>query len=572
MNDTGQSWLSWFARGIILFGLLVITARLIELQAIKADYYKSLADSNRIRRVAITSPRGEIMSREGDILVGNKSIAKKIIFDSKQGYVKTTDLAVNGQEIKETTRDYLLADEFSHVAGYLGEVREDEVGRINPDCPQKGPFKLGQLVGRSGLEKEYECILSGVDGEVLIEVDTTGKEVRVLGIKEPIPGSDLKTNINKGLQEFVSKTHKSKGAVVVTDAFGQVLALQSFPMFDPDSFINKAKSDYLSNILVADSLPLFNRVVSGSYHPGSVFKPIVAIAALTEEVIDKDYSFNDTGIIVVNGFTYSNWFFTQYGGKEGEIGLARALSRSTDTFFYKAGELLGIDNLVKWASYFGFAKKTGIDLPGEVAGLVPSPKWKENTKGENWFLGNTYHFSIGQGDLQTTPVQINSAIAALANGGELCSPQVAKKGKKNCRNIFFNKDDRQLVIDGMVGACKSGGTAYPFFDFKVKREGDENKDGEGSWENTASGLAEGEDSGFVVCKTGTAETVKENVTHAWFVAFAPTDSPEIVVTVLVEEGGEGSSVAAPITREIFDYWFNNETIVNFERYPKPNEL
>jgi len=212
--------------------------------------------------------------------------------------------------------------------------------------------------------------------------------------------------------------------------------------------------------------------------------------------------------------------------------LPRALARSTDTFFYKVGEMMGIKNIEKWAKKFKLNEVSGIDLPGEVEGLIPNPDWKKREKGEKWFLGNTYHLSIGQGDLLLTPLSINSAISTIASNGKYCPPRVVEE--PSCSSISIKKENIDLVKDGMIQACESGGTAQPFFDFTHKSLPEEGK---------------------IACKTGTAETGKKDISHAWFTAFAPANMPEIVGTFLVEEGGEGSKEAAPIAKEVFDYWF-----------------
>lgn len=501
-----ESWLPWFLKGILILGFLFLLGRLVELQIIKGQHYRNLAEENRIKRIVIKAPRGRILARGGEVLVGNTEINESSNF---------------------TGRYYPLGEKFAHLGGYLGEVSDKEIGKINPKCPEKGPMKIGDFIGRSGLEQEYECLLAGINGEELVEVDTAGKTVRVLGKKEPIPGHDLKTSINFGLQEKVATLFSGKkGAVIVTDPKGEILALYSAPSFDPNLFLNKDKTGQVAKLLTDESLPLFNRTIGGLFHPGSVFKPVVAIAALSEGAINENYIFNDPGVITIDKYSYSNWYFSQYGRTEGEIGLVRAIARSTDTFFYKIGELTGIDALTKWADAFGFNQESGIDLPGEMAGLVPTPEWKKKVKGELWFLGNTYHFSIGQGDLAVTPIEENRAISAIASRGKLCSPKIS--GEEKCNDLKIKKEFLDLVIKGMVAACSEGGTGYTFFDFKPQ----------------------------VACKTGTAETNQDGKTHAWFTVFAPVDSPEIVATVLVERGGEGSSVAGPIAREIFDYWFN----------------
>jgi penicillin-binding protein 2 len=525
-----QSWLSWFFKGLLALGICILLGRLVELQIIKGAYYHDLAEGNRIRRVPITAPRGEILARGGEVLVGNKEVKKKVEFKPESGYEKKeADSDTPSDEvISEWIRDYKEGSVFAHTGGYLGEANEAEVSKVDGNCLEKGIRKLGSFVGRGGLEEQYDCLLRGYDGEELVEVDTLGKKIRTIGRKQAISGESLETTIDLELQRKTAEAMKDKvGGVVITDGKGEILAIYSSPSYDPNVFVksDETNSAILANLFIDPALPLFNRVIGGAYHPGSIFKIVTAVAALEEGKIDKDYKYEDPGVIRVNEFSYYNWYLTQYGGTEGVINLERAIARSTDTFFYKLGELVGPESLVKWAKQFGLGENTGVDLPGEIQGLLPSPEWKKAMKGERWFLGNTYHMAIGQGDLTTTVLEANIITSVIASDGQLCTPHVVSE-KQECREIGIKKETLDEIKNGMLGACSEGGTAYPFFDFGVK----------------------------VACKTGTAETNEEDVTHAWFTVMAPAESPEIVVTVLVEKGGEGSKVAAPIAREILDYW------------------
>lgn len=488
-SNKQQSWFSWFLRGILFLGFLVLIARLFELQIIKGEYYRSLSEGNRIDRIKIKAERGKILARGGE---------------------------------------YLNGSDFAHITGYLQETNESEVGKIDPKCIEKGTYKLGQVVGRGGIQEEYNCILTGIDGEELVEVNSMGEKIRSIGIRKPIAGNDIRTNIDFWLQKTVAKEMIGKlGSIVATDKNGQVLALFSSPSYNPEDI-----SPSLNN----PDLPLFNRAIGGLYHPGSIFKPLVAIAALEEGKIDKDYKYIDTGVVTVESiygnYSYSNWYFTQYGGREGEIDLTKALARSTDTFFYTIGGMLGINSLDDWAKKFGLTKLTNIDISGEQLSLVPSPDWKEKTKKEKWFLGNTYHFSIGQGDLALTPVAIHRAELAVSNDGKLCSLKIV--GDTNCVNLKIKIENLNLVKEGMEKACIVGGTGFTFFDFADKHDGLE-----------------------VGCKTGTAETNEDDKTHAWFTVFAPIDNLEVHLTVMVEKSGEGSKVAGPIARKIMDEYFKN---------------
>ena len=500
---------------------------------IRGAYFKSLSDGNRIRRIPIVAPRGEILARGGELLAGNKEekIEDQRILDLSEKNI-----------IIEWERYYPMSFSFAHAGGYLGEVSSNELGKVAGKCPEKGPRILGSLIGRGGLEEEYECFLSGIDGELLLEVDAYGGNPHILGRRNPKPGEDLRTNIDFGLQKQVYELIKDMdAAVIVTTADGEVLAISSSPSYDPNIFIEKNKDEERKSVLNDKALPLFNRVIGGSYHPGSVYKPIVATASLEEGKISDRFRYRDEGQITIKTiygtYSYRNWYFTQYGGVEGEIDLVRAIARSTDTFFYKIGEMTGVDAIVVWSEKFGLDKKTGIDIPGEIQGLVPSPEWKLEAKGERWFLGNTYHLSIGQGDLAVTPLAMNTAITVIANGGRLCTPRIA--GETQCKDLEIDRNNLELVVKGMEATCSDGGTGYTFFDFE-----------------NVSGVR-------VACKTGTAED-EGRKPHAWFSVFAPSDEPEIVATVLVVNGGEGSSVAGPIAREIFNYWYKISTETDTE--------
>lgn len=525
-----QSWLSWIYRGLLIIFFLIVSTRLLELQVIKGSYYKILSEGNRIRKIPIPAKRGEILARGGEVLVGSKEGEKQYVFDSLLGYVISKEGEEADLVITNYLRDYRLGSEAGHLTGYLGEVDASEVGRVNPDCLEKGVRRLGQLVGRTGLEEEYECELSGIDGEELIEVDSAGVRVRTLGRRESVPGKDVKTNIHFSLQRKLGRAFEDKkGAGIISKLSGEVLALYSSPSFDPNTFVKEGNTEEIAKLLNNKDKPFFNRVFGGIFQPGSVFKPLVAIAGLEEGEIDREYRYTDEGKIELKtdygDFVYNNWYFTQYGRTEGEIDIKKAIARSTDTFFYELGGNLGAERIKKWADKFGLGSVTGIDLPGEVPGLVPDPKWKKRIKGERWFLGNTYHLSIGQGDLLLTPLDMNNLITTIASKGNSCVPRVV--GKSECESKNISEESFNIVIEGMEMACLPGGTGVPFFDFGIK----------------------------TACKTGTAETGKGDTTHAWFSAFAPIEETEIVGTFLVEEGGEGSAVAAPIALEIFDFWF-----------------
>jgi penicillin-binding protein 2 len=534
-----QSWLSWFLRGILLVGFFILLSRMFELGIIKGAYYRNLSEENRIRHIPLPAPRGRILARGGEILADNVETKKRIKFSAGSGYELTDDLKDASPEdvVSVYVRRYPLGTKFGHGSGYITEANSGEVGKINPGCPEKGPVLSGSLIGKTGLEEEYECLLRGVPGEELTEVDTSGGRIRTLGRKEPIGGADVKTNIDFSLQSEVADDMEGlPGAAIVTGIKGEVLAIYSSPSFDPNLFVGERDNQEISDLLVDGSLPFFNRAIGGLFHPGSVFKPVVAIAALESGVINRDFRFDDPGVITINEFSYTNWFFTGFGRKEGTIDLVRAIARSTDTFFYRIGELAGPENIARWADKLGADRLTGIDLPSEKAGLIPTPDWKKRVKKESWFLGNTYHMAIGQGDVAITPIEVNTYISAVASGGSLCKPRLFGL-KESCTDVGIEKENLDLVAEGMRQACSEGGTAVTFFDFAVKHGGTE-----------------------IACKTGTAEVGTDGTPHAWFTLFVPFDNPQVVATVLIERGGEGSKIAGPIARKIMDFYFQgNQT-------------
>jgi len=475
---------------------------MVFLQLVMGSYYRDLATGNRLRREVLPAKRGRILDDTGLILAEIKVDADGNWF-----------------------RFYPDGEIVAAVTGYVGEGG-----------------------GITGLEKEYEDQLKGVAGEKLMELNAVGEIIKELGVKESLPGLDLKTNLNLGLQRFVYAELKSKlkeggvsGVVVVAKVSGEVLSLTSLPSFDPNLFIPKgerglAGGDYASvEKVLADEVkkPLFNRAVSGTFAPGSVFKLVPAIAALSEGLIKADSLIEDTGEIRIDQYRYGNWYFDQYGRTEGEINIKKAIARSNDIFFYRLGEKLGIDNLVFWSKKLGVGETTGIDLPGEARGLLPDPLWRERTLGEKWFLGNTYHMSIGQGDLLMTPIQINRITATVVSG-QKCDLSVVRK-EQNCREIGTKAINRETIIEGMREACMTGGTAYPFFDLN----------------------------GRVLCKTGTAQQGGEKqLPHAWMSVVIPDKdgqikSDSLVITILLPEAGEGSAEAAPLVRKITDYILEN---------------
>jgi penicillin-binding protein 2 len=307
-----------------------------------------------------------------------------------------------------------------------------------------------------------------------------------------------------------------------------------------------------------------NRSISGVYPPGSTFKIITAAAGLEQKVIDRKFTVTDKGVIKIGPYSFSNWYYTQYGRTEGPVDVVKSIARSNDIFFYKLAEMLTVDKLSASAAEFGVGKQLRIDLQGEAEGILPTKQWKEKNVGEAWYLGDTFIYGIGQGFLLSTPLQVNTWSEVIANGGTLYRPHVLKTtGNEALNKNFLQKETVQLVREGMVKACSDGGTAYPLFNFTVTNPSlpIDGKNVAAVEKASASGKLKVEDLRRIqiACKTGTAQHGdEETLPHAWLTAFAPAYKPEIVVTVLVESSGEGSQKAAPIAKKIFTTYFEEK--------------
>lgn len=535
--ETSQSWKYWLLNwGLVTtFGLLLVG--IFRLSVIRAGYYKNLARDNKVEEKIIPAGRGEIFDRKGRVLVKSVYQYFKMENDSKvyessgefQGYkFEGKDLAY------DLKRQYTYNESFGLITGYVGMPDENELKA--GVCGNK--MTNGEMIGRGGVEQYFDCQLRGVDGKRLTEVDAKGKYVRELGRVEPEMGKKINLSIDAFWQEKIYKLLDGKRAsVVISDPkTGKIISLVSSPGINANVFSYDQDNAKIRNYLEdKENLPLLNRVINARYHPGSVYKLVISTAGLESGVIDKNSLIEDTGVIKIGDYSFNNWLWTKKGQTDGMVDVVTALKRSNDIFFYKLGEKLGVDRIKEWSYKFGYGTKTGVELTGETNGIVPDDKWKIDNKGERWYLGDTYHLAIGQGFLGVTPLQVNQSTNVIANKGKKCKMSILKDGKVECENVGIKPENIQLVKQGMMAACQSGGTAWPLFNFKTK----------------------------LACKTGTAEVGDGSKdTHAWLTAFAPADDPEISITVMVERGGEGSDVAAPIVGDILKEWFNEpETVV-----------
>lgn len=453
---------------------------------------------------------------------------------SKRLYIQGEDSA------KQVSTSTIFS--LSHVLGYEGKLNKNELDALY----SKG-YLPSDAIGKTGVEKQYESELRGTYGKERIEVNAFGKEQSTIAEEAPHPGKHVTLSIDSKMQEKMEqimstemkKAGKTKGAAVVMNPrTGEVLALVSLPAFDNNDFSGGISQEKYNVYSQNPDAPLFNRVFGGNYPSGSTIKPVMAAAALQEGIITPSTSFLSNG-----GLRVGPWFFPDWkAGGHGITNVRKSLAQSVNTFYYYIGggydtfQGLGVDKIDEYLKKFYFSQMLGIDLPGEVAGFVPSREWKEK-KGEKWYVGDTYNLSIGQGDLLVTPLQIADMTAFFANGGTLYKPHVvkslmdpvSKKTEEVKPQVLAKNMVRSDVIEtvrlGMQDCVKGGSCSrlslLPF---------------------SAAG------------KTGTAQWNSTKEDHAWFTSFAPFENPEIVVTVLVEEGVEGSRIASPIAYEFYRWW------------------
>lgn len=567
---------------ILLLGcFLFLTSKAFQLQLVEGKANKELAQQNTLRKELIQPYRGAILDRNGHVLVRNEpsfafqldiarcrkgfsdikpecandlKVLRKLLGNKykaasddevlkkiQQGVLsfifvdelsKEDSLELNSKFkskfINQTLlpkRDYLYPQAFAHILGFVGI----------------GDTIYPSIQGKDGIEKYYDNLLSGIPGERVYKVNSFGETSETISEKAPIDGSDLQLNIDRDLQllayELLQKKVDGKkvfgGAVVAQNPQnGNILALVSYPSFDSKKMSTGVTSEEYEKLLTQENQPFFNRAVSGVYPPGSTFKMVTSSAGLMEGTINEKTTIFDPGYIKVGSYIFRNWKLDGHG----TVDIYTALQKSNDTFFYTVvgghGNVkgIGIKKLHDWATKFGYGKNTGIDLNGEASGYMP------DGSSRTWYLGDNFISAIGQGDILATPLQVNNATTYFANGGKLFTPKVIYtqgNSKPQAENIINDKY-YDIVRRGMLMASSSGGTGYPFFDFKSKYGFD------------AAG------------KTGTSEFYnkfgKED-THGWFTVFAPYDNAQITLTVFLEGGSTGSDDAAVVARSLMDLWF-----------------
>jgi penicillin-binding protein 2 len=460
----------------------------------------------------------------------------------KVKYATLPGVTVAAKPIRRYDNTITLA----HFLGYVGKITQDELDKNTT-------YSITDDFGKNGLEQVYEKYLKGKNGQDQMEVNSKGQVQRILSTSQPQSGNNLILTLNLDLQKKITEilsnmTDKStkRGVVVAMNPqTGGILAMVSLPSYDNNIFSQADFSEQYQKLLDDPEKPLINRAVSGLYPSGSTIKPFIASAGLQEGVISENTTINDTGPITVGEWSFPDWKV------HGLTDVRKAIAQSCDIFFYAVGggwdkiKGLGLKKIDEYLNKFGFGAKTGIDLPSEEKGLVPDAEWKKKVKKESWYVGDTYHLSIGQGDFLTTPLQLVNATSAIANGGKLLKPHFVDKitapdgslvqqiNTEVIRDNFISPDVINIVREGMRQTVTDG-SGRLLQDLTDK--------------NGNAVAATG--------KTGTAQFGNEDLTHSWFISFAPYDNPSIAIAVLVEGGGEGNESALPVAKEILQYWFN----------------
>lgn len=584
------------------FIIVVLLGRLMTLQIARGDEFLSMAEGNRLRIQRIPAARGVFFDRNGtqlvqnipdfsviltprDIPLKNPERSETVQRIADVTHLSTTDIntqlenhnanipsltllehidyedaiqmivafqAVPGVEVETRfRRTYTQGAMYSHLLGYMGKITEDEW--IALDNNQKD-YPYDSIIGKIGLEYSYESVLRGEDGKRTVEVNALGKEQVVVSSSHPIAGSNIILSIDGDLQQVTqtaldTMTDKNHGvggaAIALNPQTGEVLALASTPSFDNELFARGITQDELNPILTNEQKPLLNRVIAGEYPSGSTFKPVVAAAGLAEKVITSATTILSVGGIDINGSFFPDW----RAGGHGVTDVRKALADSVNSFFYLLGggdntttTGLGVERITDYARKFGLGSPVGIDLPGEQSGFLPSKAWKEETKNEVWYIGDTYHLAIGQGDILVTPLQVASYTMAIANGGTVWKPHVAKtlvsQDGTNRQDILPEAVQSNIIDDTSLAIVRSGMR-------QAVTQGSARALASLNWELAA--------------KTGTAQHAGSDVPHSWITVFGPYEDPEIVVTVLVEEGGEGTTSALPVARDMLEQYISSHT-------------
>ncbi len=582
---------------VIAGTLLFLLAGYWRLQIGQHRLFVEQAERNRIRNLPVIAPRGRILDREGRVLVDNFPAFTVLLMREASGTLGLARLEKIAQGLrldpaevshllgrmsrlprfqplvlKQSARLEDIAFVESHrveypelaligaqqrlypkhtmgaaMIGYVGEVSEEVISKPN------SPYRPGDVVGQSGIERTYNSILSGRDGMRRVVVNSRGQEVGSLNTIDALPGNDLHLTIDFDLQMVAEGSLGDRaGAVVALDPRnGEVLAMVSHPTFDPNDFAHRVDPAVWQRLTSDPFKPLLNKAIQAQLAPGSVFKIITATAALETSTIKPNYTIFCPGLINLYGHTYHDWVWEKQKG-HGTVDLHRAIVQSCDVYFYTLGKLLGIEKIGYFAKSLGLGRRTGIDLPGESAGLIPSPEWVERAFKRKWWAGETVSVAIGQGAVGATPLQLAYAIGGIVSGGVFHRPRLASR-------------DRLLALG--LGPSEDTSRRVPL------REETVDTISRGMWgvvnEGSGTGTSARSPGLDIAGKTGTAQVVsaalKESAhktefkNNAWFVGYSPSTKPEIVVSVLVMQG-EHSAVAAPVARDVIKAYYDKKLL------------
>lgn len=596
--ESSQTPRYWIVYGIAVLAVMVFGFRLIQLQITQGAVNRLLADGNRVRRQITIAPRGAIVDAKGHELVVNEAgyrfdlipadlpyrrsdreatlrrvaDTKQLNFDdlvakvNQAGLSSTSPLTIIPKLSREDalldkvrfndipgvsisyipSRKYDNTPGLAHLIGYTSQMTGNDIAR-HPD------YHTGSPIGRSGVESSYDVALRGEVGVNDIEVNATGQFQRILTRKPPKVGNTLHLTLDKGLQTEMNealkaameKEHANQAVgIAINPQTGGILASVSLPGYDNNLFAKGVSQDEFNQINNDPNKPLLNRALDGLYPAGSTIKPFVAAAALQEGTITAQTTLDTSaGVIEIGDFRFPDW------KKHGVTAVAQAIAESNDIMFYALGggwkhiPPLGVERLRRYYSLFGLGKDTGVDYASESKGLVPDPDWKKRVKKEAWYIGDTYHIAIGQGDLLVTPLQMARALSSLVNGGRLLTPHIVDSSESSQtkavtpltfpeEKISLNEKTIATVRDGMrLSVTSDTGSARSLRELPFSSGG----------------------------KTGTAQFGIDNAkTHAWYIGYAPADNPEIVVVVIVEGGGEGNAISVPVAGRVFNYYMTHK--------------
>jgi penicillin-binding protein 2 len=584
----------------VVLSFLVVVMRAWYLQILKGDDFLGKSEQNRIRKISLPDYRGVIKDRRGKIIVNVRPsfslyvtpedadnltesldflskfmeinedklredirqsssfknvLIKRDISRREVAYIEENKMLLPGVRIKvEPIRNYAHREFASHVLGYLGEVSKDELKTL-----KFSRYQPGDMIGKNGIEKIYESELKGKKGFKEVEVDVSGRELKALRKLSPETGNSLVLTLDSRVQrkletlmDQVSDEHSVEGsAVVMKVQSGEIIAMVSKPSFDPNAFATGVSRKKWNSLLRDDKNPLQNRTIDGQYPPASTYKLVTAYAGLSEKIIKPEDTIFCPGQFHLGKRDYRCWKKKGHG----KMNLHDALVQSCDVYFYTLGHRLGIDSLAKYANKLGLGELTGIRLKGEKSGLVPSTQWKKKIKNIPWYPGETISASIGQGYNLVTPLQSVNMISAIASNGFLVRPYIVKRIEDSNGKLikeFYPKVRRNIGIDPVV--------------LKILKEGLRGVVHDAHGTGHRARLKNITVSG----KTGTAQVIgmkdsdeinpEDKIPyqyrdHAWFVAFAPYEKPEVSVSVIIEHGGHGGEVAAPIARQVLETYF-----------------